>query len=117
MFGWKQRKVTMNTHKFPQAVAMDFVVEHLLGEGSFGRVYLVHKRIQSGPDATCAMKVLDKVGQFAVEAVRQAQSEINLLNVADHVSFLVSLFLNRRCSKDLKRVRFSQFRIYSQWFF
>jgi serine/threonine protein kinase len=71
---------------FPEEIKKHYVVKQLLGDGTFGKVYLAHKRIHIGNQATCVVKVIKKIGSHHLENIRQAQAEVNLLTFCEHVS-------------------------------
>jgi len=67
----------------------DFDIVEKLGKGSFGAVYLVHRK--NDPKKTkYAMKVLEKDKVLAQNLIRYAKTERNVLCLAKH-QFIVGL--------------------------
>ncbi|KRX09229.1 Protein kinase-like domain [Pseudocohnilembus persalinus] len=67
----------------------DFFIEKVLGNGGFGKVYLVHK-IGENEDQKYAMKILDKEKFFSRNLIKYAKTERNVLRIMKH-PFIIQL--------------------------
>lgn len=77
----------------------DFVYHRLLGKGSFGEVFLVHKK-DDETKKLYAMKVLSKDKVMTKNLKRYALTERNVMSVINH-PFMVKLFYAFQSSTKL----------------